>query len=114
MPGLYILFFAGLIIYSVFKYLKILDKVLIINESEGFLKSVTTNFKSIQSSVYLMNYLGFFWFIISGKYKKIKYSNELMLHLHEARKHLIFQQICSASLVLITTIVMIIKRTSVN
>lgn len=49
MPGLYILFFAGLIIYSVFKYLKILDKVLIINESEGFLKSVTTNFKSIQS-----------------------------------------------------------------
>ena len=114
MPGFYILFFAGLIIYSVFKYLKILDKVLIINESEGFLNSVTTNFKSIQSSVYLMHDLGFFWFVISGKYKSMKCSNDLMIHLHEARKHLIFQQTCSASLVVITTIIMIIKRNSVG
>ncbi|MEQ3514517.1 hypothetical protein ABMY35_14425 [Pseudoalteromonas sp. BZB3] len=80
-----------LLVILMLKYLNSLDDLLLIKNSQQEIEKLTLSFSKGQDRLMLMRDIRFYFLLITGKYKTIVDSDEMLIALGICRKYLLFQ-----------------------
>jgi len=80
-----------LLVILMFKYLDSLGNLLLLKNSQQEIEKLTLSFSMGQDRLMLMKDMRFYFLLITGKYKTIVDSDEILIALAICRKYLLFQ-----------------------
>ena len=80
-----------LLVILMFKYLDSLGNLLLLKNSQQEIEKLTLSFSMGQDRLMLMKDMRFYFLLITGKYKTIVDSDEILIALGICRKYLLFQ-----------------------
>lgn len=80
-----------LLVILMFKYLDSLGNLLLLKNSQQAIEKLTLSFSMGQDRLMLMKDMRFYFLLITGRYKTIVDSDEILIALAICRKYLLFQ-----------------------